>query len=92
MFVLVDRCFLAILFVQNADIGEKAVWYSNKVWVEGEDAAAVTEGQVVTLINWGNVLITKINRLASRILCTMTHLKLSYILLVSAASVSVTLI
>ncbi len=32
------------------------------VWVEGEDAAAATEGEVVTLINWGNIRITKVTR------------------------------
>ncbi len=48
--------------IQNAGIGEKKVWYAPRVWVEGEDAAAATEGQVITLINWGNVVITKVNK------------------------------
>ncbi|XP_064394534.1 bifunctional glutamate/proline--tRNA ligase-like isoform X2 [Halichondria panicea] len=47
---------------KNPDVGDKEVWYSPMVWVEGEDAAAATEGEVVTLINWGNIKITKVAR------------------------------
>ena len=31
-------------------------------WVEGEDAAIIREGQTVTLINGGNIRITKVTR------------------------------
>lgn len=51
--------------LQNPDVGDKEVWYSPMVWVEGEDAAAATEGEVVTLINWGNIKITKVARCCS---------------------------
>ena len=50
------------MYAQNPAVGEKEVWYGPRVWLEGEDAAAVSVGQVVTLINWGNVRITNVQR------------------------------
>ena len=47
---------------QNADVGKKEVWYSSRVLLEGADAQTFYEGEKVTLINWGNVIITKINK------------------------------
>lgn len=45
---------------QNADVGEKEVWYSSRLLVEGEDACTLKVNEKVTLINWGNVLIEQI--------------------------------
>ena len=39
------------------------MWYSSRVLLEGADAQTFPEGEKVTLINWGNVIITKINKL-----------------------------
>ncbi|NWU03890.1 SYEP ligase, partial [Urocynchramus pylzowi] len=50
---------------QNADVGLKPVWYSSRVLIEGADAETLAEGEVVTFINWGNVIITKLNRNSS---------------------------
>ncbi|XP_047435934.1 bifunctional glutamate/proline--tRNA ligase isoform X2 [Mugil cephalus] len=47
---------------KNADVGMKEVWYGPRVLVEGADAETFTEGEVVTFINWGNLIITKINK------------------------------
>ncbi|KAM9465725.1 bifunctional glutamate/proline--tRNA ligase [Clarias gariepinus] len=47
---------------KNADVGMKQVWYGPKVFVEGADAATFTEGETVTFINWGNIIITKIHK------------------------------
>ncbi|XP_030642053.1 bifunctional glutamate/proline--tRNA ligase isoform X1 [Chanos chanos] len=47
---------------KNADVGMKQVWYGPKVFVEGADAETFTEGEMVTFINWGNIIITKIHR------------------------------
>ncbi|KAK3537817.1 hypothetical protein QTP70_019236 [Hemibagrus guttatus] len=47
---------------KNADVGMKQVWYGPKVFVEGADAETFTEGETVTFINWGNVVITKIHK------------------------------
>lgn len=50
--------------IQNADVGMKEVWYGPRVLVEGADAETFTEGEMVTFINWGNLIITKINKYA----------------------------
>ncbi|XP_063040031.1 bifunctional glutamate/proline--tRNA ligase [Engraulis encrasicolus] len=47
---------------KNAEVGMKTVWYGPKVYVEGADAETFTEGEMVTFINWGNIIITKIHR------------------------------
>ncbi|XP_026513473.1 bifunctional glutamate/proline--tRNA ligase isoform X2 [Terrapene carolina triunguis] len=51
---------------KNADVGLKPVWYSSKVLIDGADAETLTEGETVTFINWGNIIITKIHRNSSR--------------------------
>ncbi|XP_030800487.1 bifunctional glutamate/proline--tRNA ligase isoform X6 [Camarhynchus parvulus] len=50
---------------KNADVGLKPVWYSSRVLIEGVDAETLAEGEVVTFINWGNIIITKLNRNSS---------------------------
>lgn len=47
---------------QNAEVGMKEVWYGPKVLIEGADAKTFSEGEMVTFINWGNLIITKINK------------------------------
>uniref|UniRef100_A0A3Q2NNV5 Bifunctional glutamate/proline--tRNA ligase n=1 Tax=Fundulus heteroclitus TaxID=8078 RepID=A0A3Q2NNV5_FUNHE len=47
---------------KNAEVGMKEVWYGPRVLVEGADAETFTEGEMVTFINWGNLVITKINK------------------------------
>lgn len=47
---------------QNPSVGSKEVWYGPKVFIEGEDAATLSEGEMVTLMNWGNAKVTKINK------------------------------
>ncbi|XP_009898375.2 bifunctional glutamate/proline--tRNA ligase [Dryobates pubescens] len=50
---------------KNADVGLKPVWYGSRVLIDGADAETLTEGEVVTFINWGNIVITKLSRNAS---------------------------
>ncbi|XP_076833600.1 bifunctional glutamate/proline--tRNA ligase isoform X2 [Brachyhypopomus gauderio] len=47
---------------KNTDVGMKQVWYGPKVFVEGADAETFAEGETVTFINWGNIIISKIHR------------------------------
>uniref|UniRef100_A0A673KS25 glutamate--tRNA ligase n=1 Tax=Sinocyclocheilus rhinocerous TaxID=307959 RepID=A0A673KS25_9TELE len=62
---------------KNADVGMKQVWYGPKVLIEGADAETFTEGETVTFINWGNVIITKIHRDASGAITSLDgHLNL----------------
>uniref|UniRef100_A0A4W2H8X3 Bifunctional glutamate/proline--tRNA ligase n=1 Tax=Bos indicus x Bos taurus TaxID=30522 RepID=A0A4W2H8X3_BOBOX len=49
---------------KNPDVGLKPVWYSSKVFIEGADAETLSEGEMVTFINWGNINITKIHKSA----------------------------
>ncbi|CAJ0931605.1 unnamed protein product, partial [Ranitomeya imitator] len=46
----------------NAEVGVKSVWYGPRVLIEGADAETLSEGEMVTFINWGNLIITKIHR------------------------------
>ncbi|KAL3065980.1 hypothetical protein OYC64_016005 [Pagothenia borchgrevinki] len=47
---------------KNAEVGMKEVWYGPRVLIEGADAETFSEGEMVTFINWGNLIITKINK------------------------------
>ncbi|KAM9764785.1 bifunctional glutamate/proline--tRNA ligase isoform 1-T1 [Menidia menidia] len=47
---------------KNPEVGMKEVWYGPRVMVEGADAETLSVGEVVTFINWGNLIITKINK------------------------------
>ncbi|XP_058021418.1 bifunctional glutamate/proline--tRNA ligase isoform X3 [Ahaetulla prasina] len=47
---------------KNAEVGLKPIWYSPKVLIDGADAKTLTEGEMVTFINWGNIIITKIHK------------------------------
>ncbi|XP_069911430.1 bifunctional glutamate/proline--tRNA ligase isoform X11 [Oryctolagus cuniculus] len=47
---------------KNPDVGLKPVWYSPKIFIEGADAETLSEGEMVTFINWGNINITKIHK------------------------------
>ncbi|NP_001275581.1 bifunctional glutamate/proline--tRNA ligase [Danio rerio] len=62
---------------KNADVGLKQVWYGPKVFIEGADAETFTEGEIVTFINWGNIIITKIHRDSSGAILSLDgHLNL----------------
>ncbi|XP_054568889.1 bifunctional glutamate/proline--tRNA ligase isoform X2 [Eptesicus fuscus] len=47
---------------KNPEVGLKPVWYSPRVFIEGADAETLSEGEMVTFINWGNINITKIHK------------------------------
>uniref|UniRef100_A0A8C7UAV5 Bifunctional glutamate/proline--tRNA ligase n=1 Tax=Oncorhynchus mykiss TaxID=8022 RepID=A0A8C7UAV5_ONCMY len=49
----------------NTEVGMKEVWYGPRVLVEGADAETFTKGEIVTFINWGNIIITQIHKDAS---------------------------
>lgn len=56
-----------LVCIQNAEVGMKRVWYGPRVLVEGADAETFSEGEMVTFINWGNLIITKINKYVGNI-------------------------
>jgi len=47
---------------KNADVGVKPVIYSNKVLVEQTDAISFADGEEVTFMDWGNVVIDKVHK------------------------------
>ncbi|XP_059927480.1 bifunctional glutamate/proline--tRNA ligase isoform X7 [Gadus macrocephalus] len=58
----VEEMKMAAKHPKNAEVGMKEVWYGPKVLVDGADAETFSVGEVVTFINWGNLIITKINK------------------------------
>ncbi|GFO21484.1 bifunctional glutamate/proline--tRNA ligase [Plakobranchus ocellatus] len=47
---------------KNVEAGNKTVWYGPKIYIDGADADVMKEGEVVTFINWGNIIVKKINK------------------------------
>ncbi|PRP84447.1 hypothetical protein PROFUN_08032 [Planoprotostelium fungivorum] len=47
---------------KNPTMGHKVITYTNRIWLEGLDAAAIKEGEEVTLMDWGNAIIEKIEK------------------------------
>ena len=43
-------------------VGEKDVYYGSKALIELEDAKALTVGQLVTMINWGNMRVNSVEK------------------------------
>lgn len=64
--VLVNGATLECLTVakhpKNDEIGTKTVWVGPRILIDGADAETLKEGENTTFINWGNLLIKKINR------------------------------
>ncbi|AMD22657.1 HHL113Wp [Eremothecium sinecaudum] len=46
---------------KNPEVGEKKVIYYKNVVIDAEDAEMIEEGEEVTLMDWGNVIIAKKN-------------------------------
>lgn len=47
---------------KNAEVGNKLVWIGSRILIDRVDAEQLKEGENTTFINWGNLLIKKINR------------------------------
>jgi len=47
---------------KNPDVGEKTVWTGPRLIIDGADAEQLKEGQNATFINWGNIMIKKVNK------------------------------
>ncbi|XP_053376330.1 bifunctional glutamate/proline--tRNA ligase-like [Mercenaria mercenaria] len=52
---------------KNEEAGLKTIYYSSKLYIDGADAAVISEGEIVTFINWGNLRIAKINKSGGKI-------------------------
>ena len=47
------------LHQKNADLGSKAVLFGKEVWIETGDAKEINTGDKITLMKWGNAMVTK---------------------------------
>lgn len=47
---------------KNPEVGNKTVLYANSVLIDQADAASFKEGEEVTFMDWGNVIIKKIHK------------------------------
>lgn len=47
---------------KNTEVGMKTVWLGPRVLIDQADAEVLKIGEVTTFINWGNLMINKINR------------------------------
>lgn len=50
------------LHPKNKDVGHKNVWFSSTCYLELADTVNLSEGEKVTLMDFGNVTITKITK------------------------------
>ena len=47
---------------KNPDLGNKVVQIYKEIFLEGEDAKLLVENEEVTLMDWGNAIINKVNK------------------------------
>lgn len=47
---------------KNSNLGNKSVWLGSRLYIDRVDAEQLKVGENATFINWGNLLIKKINR------------------------------
>lgn len=57
-----EECLTVPLHPKNAEIGTKEVWIGSKVLIDRADAELLKANENATFINWGNLMIKKINR------------------------------
>ncbi|CAG9813214.1 unnamed protein product [Phaedon cochleariae] len=63
-----QECLTVPKHPKNAEIGTKEVWVGPKILIDLVDAECLKEGENTTFINWGNLLIKKINRQNGKII------------------------
>lgn len=62
---------------KDSSIGFKQMRVGRKILIEREDAEELIEGQNATFINWGNLMIQKINKQAGKITNVEARLNLT---------------
>jgi glutamyl-tRNA synthetase len=58
---------------KNGELGDKAVFHSNKLYLESDDVAVIKEGDKITLMKLGNVIIDKIITLPNGLYDLQAH-------------------
>jgi len=56
------ECKSVPLHPKDATVGEKMVWFSSRIRFEQADARSLNKGDMVTLINWGNVQVEQVDK------------------------------
>jgi glutamyl-tRNA synthetase len=56
----VDEFRTVALHKKNESCGSKAVSFSRNILLEDADAAALVAGEEITLMNWGNAIVTSV--------------------------------
>ena len=65
-------------YKKDPKLGTKTVTYSSRLYIEGEDAAEIADGEEVTLMDWGNCVVDTVHRdAAGRITGIDAHLHLA---------------
>ncbi len=59
---------------KNEALGNKKVYFSNEIYIDGDDAATFKQDEEITLMDWGNAFVTEITKSANKI--TSMKLKL----------------
>merc|ERR1719348_2042006 len=52
---------------KNTEVGEKVVWTGPQLIIDGADAELLEEGENATFINWGNMMVKKVNKNGGKI-------------------------
>ncbi|BDA45805.1 Glutamate-tRNA ligase, cytoplasmic [Coccomyxa sp. Obi] len=47
---------------KNPDVGVKATTRTKEIWLEEEDAQVISEGEEVTLMDWGNAIVQRVSK------------------------------
>lgn len=47
---------------KDASVGMKTVYYGPTLLIEKDDAVLISEGQTITLMNWGNIKVNRIQK------------------------------
>lgn len=62
---------------KNPDLGMKKTYYYRDVYIEQEDAAMLGENEEITLMDWGNVVVDKIEKDGTLVTAVSGHLNLA---------------
>ena len=62
-----EECLTIPKHPKNVDVGTKNVWVGPRVLIDYADAEVLKEGENTTFINWGNLLIKRINKKGNKI-------------------------
>ncbi|XP_060525043.1 bifunctional glutamate/proline--tRNA ligase [Cylas formicarius] len=62
-----EECLIVPKHPKNIDVGQKEVWIGPRLLIDRADAELLKEGENATFINWGNLMIKKVNRNKNRI-------------------------